>query len=394
MTASLSFPHHEKRQDLRDAVRALCSRFSLDYWDEHDIAHEFPQEFFDAFAAAGYFGVLLPEEYGGGGGTIGDMAAILEEVGASGGALNAASSVHIPILAIPTLLKFGTDRQRAAYLPEIAQGRLFVTFGVTEPNAGTDTTRIETKATAVPGGFLVNGSKVWITGALRGDLVMLLVRTSDRPESGRKGEGLTLMLADLSGTSIDIRAIPKIGRNAVASAELFFNDHFVPEDRVIGTIGQGFYHLLHSLNGERLLVSAEALGIGRWAVENAARYAKDRVVFGRQIGMNQAVQHPLAKAYLQLMAATEVLDRALGEYEAKGAASVGTLANGLKFLASEAAFAATDAAMQTFGGYSYAREYHIGRHWIESRLQLLAPINNQMILNNIAENVLGLPRSY
>jgi acyl-CoA dehydrogenase len=302
--------------------------------------------------------------------------------------------VHIPILAIPTLLKFGNEQQRATYLPQIARGELFVTFGVTEPNAGTDTTRIETTAAAVTGGYLVNGTKVWNTGALRGDLVMLLARTAERPGSGRKGMGLTLMLADLKSSSVDIRAIPKIGRNAVASAELFFNDLFVPADRVIGTVGEGFYHLLHSLNGERLLVSAEALGIGRWAIEHAAQYAKERVVFGRPIGQNQAVQHPLAKAYLHLLAATEVLDRVITEYERTGPASIGGLANGLKYLASEAAFAATDAAMQTFGGYAYAREYHIGRHWIESRLQLLAPINNQMILNNIAENALGLPRSY
>lgn len=390
----ITFPHHAERHDLRAAVRSLCEKFTLDYWDECDRSHAFPEEFYRAFAAAGYFGVLVPEEYGGHGGSMADMAAILEEVGAGGGALNACSAVHIPILSIPTLLKFGTEEQRATYLPKIASGELFVTFGVTEPDAGTDTTKLKTAAKPVDGGYVLNGSKVWNTGALRGDKVMVLARTGTPGEGQRRGEGLTLFLADLEGSSIDVRPIPKIGRNAVASCEVFFHDHFVPADAVVGEVGQGFYHLLYSLNGERILVSAEALGLGRWAIEAAANYARERVVFDQQIGGHQSVQHPLASAYLGLFAATEVLARCVSEYEDKGGAAVGTMANGLKYLASEAAFAATDAAMQCFGGFAYAREYHIGRHWIESRLQRIAPINNQMVLNSIAEQALSLPRSY
>lgn len=389
----ISFPTQSDQSDLREAVRSLCSKFSLDYWEQCDREHRFPEEFFQAFADAGYFGVLIPEEFGGHGGTMRQMAAILEEVGASGGALNAASSVHIPILSIPTLLRFGTEAQRMEYLPKIARGELFVTFGVTEPDAGTETTKISTAATKVDGGYLINGSKVWNTGAMRGDKVMALVRTG-QPQGKRRGEGLTLFLADLSGDTVDIKPIKKIGRNAVASCEVFFNDHFVRDEDVVGEIGQGFYHLLYSLNGERLLVSAEALGIGRWAISAASDYAREREVFGHQIGEHQSVQHPLAAAYLHLMAATEVLDRCITEYETKGGGAIGMIANGLKYLASEAAFAATDAAMQCFGGYAYAREYHIGRHWIESRLQRIAPINNQMVLNSIAEQALDLPRSY
>lgn len=389
----LSFPSHEGQADLRDAVRVLCARFPLEYWDRHDLDKEFPQEFFEAFARAGYLGVLVPEEYGGGGGTMSQMAAILEEVSAGGGALNAASSVHIPILAVPTLLAFGSEEQRKEHLPKIAAGELFVTFGVTEPDAGTETTRIKTAARKVEGGWLINGSKVWNTGALRGDRIMLLARTSE-PSGKRKGEGLTLFLGDLRADSVDIKAISKIGRNAVASTEVFFNDLFVSDADVIGQVDQGFYHLLHSLNGERILVSAEALGIARWALENGARYANERIVFDRPIGKNQAVAHPLAKAYLQVLAASEVMARTIDIYEEHGGRAVGTMANGLKYLASEAEGAATDAAMQTFGGYSFAREYHIGRHWIEARLQRIAPINNQMILNSIAESVLQLPRSY
>jgi acyl-CoA dehydrogenase len=205
---------------------------------------------------------------------------------------------------------------------------------------------------------------------------------------------MTLMLADLEPESVDIRPIPKIGRNALASAELFFRDHFVPDENVVGQVGQGFYHLLHSLNSERLFVAAEAIGLGRWAVAAATRYASQRVVFGRPIGMNQAVQHPLARSYLGLLAAAQVVYRGVQEYEEQGGAAVGVLANAAKYLASEAAFAATDTAMQAFGGYSYAREYHVGRHWIESRLPRVAPINNEMILNYLAERTLHLPRSF
>jgi acyl-CoA dehydrogenase len=390
----LSFPSHVADQDVREAVRQLCSKFTLEYWDECDRDDRFPEEFYQAFAAAGYLSVLIPEEFGGFGGTMTQMAAVLEEVGAGGGALNAASSVHIPILSVPTLLKFGTDDQKNDYLPKIAAGELFVTFGVTEPDAGTDTTNISTSATKVEGGWRVNGAKVWNSGALRGDKIMTLVRTGTPQEGQKKGEGLTLLLIDLKQGGVDVRPIEKIGRRAVASCEVFFNDVFVSDTEVVGTVGQGFYHLLYSLNGERLLVSAEALGIGRWAIEAASDYSRDRVVFGHQIGEHQSVQHPLAAAYLQLMAASEVLARALAEYEDKGGRAIGTLANGLKYLATEAEFAATDAAMQTFGGYAFAREYHIGRHWIESRLQRIAPINNQMVLNSIAEAALGLPRSY
>jgi acyl-CoA dehydrogenase len=373
----------------------MCSNYSLDYWEVRDQNKAFPEEFFAEFVKAGFLGIMVPEEYGGGGGTITDMAAVLEEVAAAGGGLNACSSVHVPLLCIPTLLEFGTNEQRKKYLPMVASGELFVTFGVTEPNAGTDTTKIETMATPRKGGgYLINGTKVWNTGAMRGDKVLLLARTSTPDSTQRSGEGLTLFMADLRADTVDIRPIPKIGRNAVISCEVFFRDHPVEQDDVLGTVGQGLYHLFYSLNGERLLLAAEALGMGRWALEAATRYANERVVFGRPIGMNQAVQHPLADSYLRLLASSEIVGRALAEYEAKGGGAVGTLANAAKYLTTEAAFACAENAMQTFGGYAYAREYHIGRYWIESRLQRLAPINNQMVLNYVAERALQLPRSY
>lgn len=388
------FPHQAKKSSLRQTVKALCAKYPLDYWEEKDRNHELPEEFFKEFADAGFMGILIPEEYGGGGGTMSDLAAVLEEVAAGGGALNACSTVHTPMLCIPSLLEFGSEIQRTELLPRIASGDLFVTFGVTEPNAGTDTTKIETMATAVEGGFRVNGAKVWNTGALIGDKIMLLARTSTPGPDERKGEGLTLFMTDLASEDIEIREIPKIGRNALASCEVFFNDHFVPAEDVVGTVGQGFYHLLHSLNGERLYIAAEAVGLGRWALESATRYANERVVFDRPIGMNQAVQHPLAKCYLNLLAAAQVLYTAIDAYEEKGGGAIGALANAAKYLTSEASFACTDEAMQTFGGYSFAREYHIGRYWIESRLQRVAPINNAMVLNYIAERELQLPRSF
>ncbi|MCE3551103.1 acyl-CoA/acyl-ACP dehydrogenase [Pseudonocardia sp. RS11V-5] len=388
------YPHQQDRADLRQAVRKMCAQFGPDYWDEHDRTSTFPREFTQAFADAGFKGIIIPEEYGGGGGTMGDLLAVMEEVTSSGGGNNASSSVQIPLLCVPTLLAFGTEEQKRAFLPRIASGELFVTFGVTEPDAGTDTTKITTTATPVDGGWSVTGTKVWNSGALEGHKIMMLVRTSRPEPGGRKGDGLTLFLTDLQVPTIDIKPIPKIGRNAVPSAELFISDHHVRHDEVVGEVGQGFYHLLHSLNGERLILSAVALGMGRWAIENATRYATERQVFGRQIGRNQAVAHPLARGYLNLLGAAEVLNRAATEYELKGAGAIGSLANAAKYLTTEAAFAASDDAMQVFGGYSFAREYNIGRHWIESRLQRIAPINNQMVLNFVAERDLGLPRSY
>ncbi|MBO9355980.1 acyl-CoA dehydrogenase [Bordetella petrii] len=388
------FPHLDRESEIRRAVQSLCSKFPLDYWDKHDLEHEFPEEFYQDFAKSGFLSILVPTEYGGSGGTISEMAAALEEVAAGGGGQNACASVHIPLLAVPAISTFGTEEQKQKYLPQIAEGKLFVTFGVTEPDAGTDTTKIKTAGVLKDGRYIVNGSKVWNSGALRGDKILLLARTSTPAPGERRGNGLTLFLTDLRADTVEVRAIPKIGRNAVPSCEVFFSDHPIPESDIIGEVGQGFYHILHSLNAERLFLASEALGIGRWALLNARQYAQDRVVFGRQIGKNQAVQHPLAKSYVQILAASEVVCAALDAYAEQGASAIGTLANAAKYLATEAEFQATDTAMQVFGGYSYAREYHVGRHWIEARLQRVAPVNNDMVLNYLAERELDLPRSY
>src|ERR1700730_9283861 len=311
----LDLPWHEPHVEVRSAVRDLLAKFSLNYWDNCEEQKQFPEEFFQAFAQGGWLGSTIPEEYGGAGVGLAQQAAVMEEVAASGGALAACTAVHTALLWVPVLLRFGTDEQKRAYLPEAAAGRLYVTFGATEPQAGTDTTRTSTSATRTEDGWSISGQKVWNSGALRGDKVLLLARTAKRPESGRTGGGLTLFLADLNSPGLTIRPIRKYTRNAVASCELFLEDVRVPADSVIGTVGEGFYHLLHSLNGERLLLSAVAIGMGRWAIESSVRYAKDRVVFDRAIGANQGVQHPLAEAYIRLLAASEVLAEAVAAYD-------------------------------------------------------------------------------
>lgn len=391
---AVRFPLHERDRELREATAAICARYPLDYWSRMEREERFPEEFRAAVVRAGFASILIPERYGGGGGTLREQSAAMEEVAAAGGGLNATASVHIPLLCVPALLAHGSEEQRERLLPAIASGDLFVTFGITEPNAGTDTTQITTRARRTDTGWVVDGQKVWNSGALRGDLMLLLARTSD-PGAGPKGAGLSLLLVPLTGDTVRITPIDKIGRRAVASCEVVFSEHAVPTDAVVGTVGAGFTHLLAGLNAERLLLAAESVGLGRWALEAAARYARERVVFDRPIGQNQAVAHPLAKAYLQLLAASEVTLRGLDSYDAGArAGELGIVANGAKFLATEAAWACTEAAMQTFGGYSFAAEYHIGRYWTESRLGRLAPVNNEMVLNYVAERALGLPRSY
>jgi acyl-CoA dehydrogenase len=394
-SGKLTLPWHARTAELRSAVRDLTSRFSLEYWDQCEENKQFPEEFFRAFADGGWLGVTIPEQYGGGGFGLAYQAAVMEEVAASGGALDACTSVHTALLWVPVLLQFGTEEQKEKYLPDVAKGNLYVTFGVTEAEAGTDTTRISTSAARTDDGWVIRGQKVWNSGALRGDKVLLLARTQPRPESGKVGRGLTLFLVDLDSPGIEIRPIRKYTRNSVASCELFLDDVVVPEDRLLGQVDEGFYHIVHSLNGERLLLSAVAIGMARWAIEASVRYANDRVVFDRPIGANQGVQHPIAEAYIRLVAAAELLDDTLAAYDRKDdVKKVGTMATAVKWLTSEVSFFANDRAMQTFGGFAVAREYGVGRFWAESRIQRLAPLANELALSHVAEHALGLPRSY
>ncbi len=383
-------------ESIREAVRSINAKYPLDYWSDKEARKEFPQEYFDDFVKAGFTTMTVPEEFGGGGATVSQTAAMLEEVGASGGATAACSTVHSSHVALSSIIKYGSREVQERYLARMVAGELAVSFGVTEPTAGTDTTRITTSAKRVGDRYVVNGQKVWNSHAQRAEKCLLLCRTSPRGENGAKPtDGLTMLMADLKVPQVTIRRIPKLGRNAVDSNEVWFDNLPVDASDLVGEEGKGFYQILASVNSERIFLAAECVGMGRWCLQRAVDYAGERVVFDRPIGMNQSVQHPLAQSYIELYAAALAVREAAEAYDAGAPAKeVGRLANTAKFLASEAAFKVADNAMQVHGGYSFATEYHIGRHWIELRPHKIAPVNNQMVLNFIAEKVLGLPKSY
>ena len=378
--------------DLRDGVRRVCSKFDDAYWRRCDEDHEFPWAFYDALAEGGWIGIAIPEEYGGGGRGITEASILLEEVAASGAAMNGCSAIHLSIFGMNPVVKHGSQAMRERYLPLVADGSLHVAFGVTEPDAGTDTTAISTTATPVDGGYLVRGRKVWTSKALYCEKVLLLVRTTPLAEAAKRTEGMTLLFADLQRPEVDIRPIPKVGRNAVVSCEVRYDDLFVAEEDRVGEEGRGFHYLLDGLNPERILVSAEALGIGKLAIRKAVAYAKERVVFGRAIGQNQGIAFPLAECYARLAAAEFVVREASRRYDS--GLPCAEQANSAKFLAADAAFNAADQAMQTLGGMGYAKEYDVERYWREARLMRIAPISQEMVLNYLSEHVLGLPRSY
>jgi acyl-CoA dehydrogenase len=387
-----SDPTGDPYAELREGVRAICADFPDEYWRQCEVDHEFPWDFYRAFAEAGWVGVAIPAEHGGGGAGITEASILLEEVAASGACLNGASALHLSIFGMNPVVKHGSDEMKARYLPRVADGSLQVSFGVTEPDAGTDTTNISTRATKVDGGYLIRGRKVWNTKAHIAEKCMLLARTTPLADVAKRTDGMTLFLADLQVPKVTITPIPKVGRNAVASCEVVFDDLFVRDDDVIGVVGRGFHQLLDGLNPERILLAAEALGIGRAALRKAVAYGNERVVFGRPIGQNQGIAFPLADAHMRLRAAELMVRRASELYD--GGQPCGEEANSAKYLAAEAAYDAADRAMQTHGGMGYATEYDVERYWRESRLIRIAPISQEMILNYVSEHVLGLPRSY
>ncbi len=382
----------EDEEEIRDAVRAVCRRFPDEYWRQRDEAHEFPWDFYEALASGGWVGIALPEEYGGGGRGIAEAAILMEEIAASGAAMNGCSAIHLSIFGMNPVVKHGSAWQRSTYLPRVASGELHVAFGVTEPDAGTDTAAITTTARPVDGGYLVRGRKVWTSKALYCQKVLLLVRTS-RPGPGeRPTDGMTLLLADLQRPEVDIRPIPKAGRNAVVSCEVRYDDLFVAEEDRVGEEGKGFRYLLDGLNPERILVAAEALGIGKAALRRAVAYAAERVIFGRPIGANQGISFPLAESRMRLSAAELAIRTAAWRYD-RGL-PCGEQANTAKYLAAEAGYECADRAVQTHGGMGYALEYDVERYWREARLMRIAPVTQEMALNYVAQHVLGLPRGY
>ncbi|MEM8923199.1 MAG: acyl-CoA dehydrogenase family protein [Actinomycetota bacterium] len=387
----MNFETNPDHEAIIEGVDRVCARFDDNYWSALDANHEFPWEFYKQMADGGWVGIAIPEHYGGGGQGITEGALVLNRVAASGAAMNGSTAIHLTMFGLNPVVKFGNEQLKDAFLPRAAAGDLHVAFGVTEPDAGTDTSRITTKAVEDGmGGWIISGRKIWTSKALESEVVLLLVRTDGEPGDGFGG--LTLFLADLDPEYVDIAPIPKVGRNAVASCEVAYDELPVEGWRMVGERGRGFHHILHGLNPERILLAGMACGIGEAALRRAVDYAKERSVFGRLIGANQAISHPLAQAHMQLNAAMTLMMKAAWRYD--NGLECAEEANTAKYLAAEAGFFAADQAMQTHGGLGYATEYHVERYWREARLQRLAPVSQEMTCNFIAQSVLGLPRSY
>ena len=388
----MDFETTEEHQLIRDAIGKICADFPDEYWSKCDNEHLFPWDFYNALAEAGWIGIAIPEQYGGSGRGITEASIVLEEVAASGAAMNGASSIHLSIFGMHPVVKYGSEDMKQKYLPRVAAGDLHVAFGVTEPDAGTDTSSIKTTARLDGDQYLVKGRKVWTTKALDSERVLLLVRTESREAVAKRTDGMTLLLAELQRPEVTISPIDKVGRNAVASCEVVYDDLPVHQTDRVGEEGKGFRYLLDGLNAERILVAAEALGIGRAAMRRAVGYANEREVFGRPIGQNQGVSFPLGEAQMRLDAAELMIRKA--SWLIDHGEPCGAEANMAKWLAADAAFQAADQAVQTHGGFGYAREFHVERYWREARLMRIAPISQEMILNYVTEHVLELPRSY
>ncbi|MEQ8743643.1 acyl-CoA dehydrogenase family protein [Parasphingorhabdus sp.] len=377
---------------IREGVRAVVSQFGDEYWLARDEDGEFPREFHNAMAEGGWLGITMPAEYGGAGLGVTEAAVMMHEVASHGGGMTAASTVHINLFGPHPIVVQGTPEQKARWVPKLIAGDDQVAFGVTEPNTGLNTTRIKTFAEKVDGGYLVSGQKVWTSTAQVANKILLLTRTTKFEDCARPTEGISIFYTDLDRTKIDVHRIPKMGRKAVDSNSIFIDRLFIPEEDRIGDEGKGFGYLLHSLNPERVLIAAEAVAIGQDALRRASQYAKERVVFDRPIGQNQGIQHPLAERWMYLESAWLMVMRAAALYDS--GSPCGAEANSAKFLGARAGHDACWQAIATFGGFGYAKEYHVERLYREVAVTRLAPITEQLIMSFIAERVLELPKSY
>jgi acyl-CoA dehydrogenase len=388
----MDFRLTEAQQAIREGVAALAARFDDAYWLAKDREGGFPHEFHRAVADAGYLGICIPEEYGGSGLGITEATLMMEAIAASGAGMSGATAVHLNIFGLHPVVVHGTPEQKARMLPPITRGEVKACFGVTEPTTGLDTTRLKCRAERRGDRYFVNGQKVWISSAQVADTILLLARTTPIEQCRNPADGISLFYTKLDRRRASIREIEKMGRKAVDSNEIFFEDMEVPLEDRIGEEGKGFRYILHGLNPERVLIAAEAVGIGRAALSRATEYAKERVVFGRPIGQNQAVQHPLAKDWMALEAAWLMSLQAAWRYDA--GLDCGAAANAAKYLAAEAAIQACQNAIMTHGGFGYAREYHVERFLREAMIPWIAPVSPNLICCYIAERVLGLPKSY
>lgn len=388
----MNFELSDDHRAIQESVRAITRGFSDDYWTRAEQEERFPEEWHRAMADGGWLGITMPAEYGGAGLGVLEAAIMMHAVAGGGGGMAAVSSIHINLFGPHPIVVLGTPEQKARWLPPLIKGTQKACFGVTEPDAGLDTTSITTFAAKVDGGYRVNGRKMWTSTAQEAHKIMLLTRTTPKDQCKRPTDGMTLFYTDLDRTKVEVKRIPKMGRMAVDSNAVFIDDLFIPDADRVGEEGQGFKCLLHSLNPERVLVGIEAVGIGQDALNRAAKYARERVVFGRPIGQNQGIQHPLAERWAYLESAYLMCLRAAWLYDQ--GKPCGAEANAAKFLSGRASFDACTQAVLTHGGMGYAREYQVERLLRESVLTRIAPITEQMVLSFIAENVLDLPKSY
>ena len=391
----MSFALTPEQIEIRDAVARLCERFGDDYWLKKDTDGGFPHEFHRAMAEGGWLGVAMPEEHGGSGLGITEAAIVMQAVAQSGAGFSGASAVHMNIFGLHPVVVFGTPEQQQRWLPPLIAGKEKACFAVTEPDVGLDTTRIKTRAVREGNGYVINGRKIWTSTAQVTEKMLILTRTTPFEEASRPSQGMTLFYTDLDRSAVEVREIPKMGRHAVDSNMLFIDGLKVPLEDRIGEEGRGFQYILHGMNPERILIAAECVGLGRAALARAARYANERIVFGRPIGQNQGIQHPLAERWVELEAAELLVLRAAAAYDAhEDTGQVGAYANAAKYFAGEAGHRACETAMLTHGGMGYAKEFHVERFFREAQIGRIAPVMAQLILSHIGERVLGLPKSY
>ena len=388
----MNFELTEDQRAIREAVAGDVSQFDAEYWLERDDDGEFPHEFHKAMAEAGWLGITMPEEYGGAGLGVTEAAMMMHEVCSNGGGMAAASTVHINLFGPHPIVVFGTDEQKSRWVPSLVSGDDKCCFGVTEPDAGLNTTRISTFAEKVDGGYIVNGQKVWTSTGQVANKIMLLARTAKFEDGRKPTDGISIFYTDVDRAKMEVQRIPKMGRKAVDSNAVFIDGLFVPDEDLIGEAGKGFGYLLHSLNPERILVGIEAIAIGQDALRRAAQYASERVVFDRPIGQNQGIQHPLADNWMYLESAYNMAMKAAWLYD--NGKPCGAEANSTKFLGAKAGHDACLQAVLTHGGFGYAKEYHVERLLREVTVTRIAPVTEQLIRSFIAENVLDLPKSY
>jgi len=388
----MDFALTTQQESIRNAVAKICAGFDDAYWLQKDKEGGFPHEFHKALADAGWLGICTPEEFGGSGLGIMEATIMMRAIAESGAGMSGASAVHMNVFGLNPVVVFGTDEQRRRMLPPIIDGREKACFAVTEPNTGLNTTQLKTRAVRRGDKYIVNGQKVWISTAQVAEKILLLARTTPLDDVKKPTHGLSLFYTDFDRSKIAVHEIEKMGRKAVDSNELFFSDFEIPVADRIGDEGRGFEYILHGMNPERILIAGEAVGLGALALDRAAAYARGRIVFNRPIGQNQAIQHPLAKNWMELEAAWLMTLSAAWQYDQ--GLPCGAAANAAKYLAAEAGFHACEQAVMTHGGFGYAKEYHVERYLREMMIPRIAPVSREMILSFIAEKVLGLPKSY